>query len=121
MQHQSFSFPHNRLDVFRVALDMAVQAKRVADRVPHGHRSLADQLLRSSGSMVLLVDEGANRYTAGSKRQRYSEARGECGEVAAAAELLAALELVPMAECEELLTLAGRVAAMLTRLLKRFA
>jgi hypothetical protein len=52
MQHQSFSFPHNRLDVFRVALDMAVQAKRVADRVPRGHRSLADQLLRSSGSTV---------------------------------------------------------------------
>ena len=121
MQHQSFSFPHNRLEVFRVALDMAVQAKRVADRVPRGHRSLADQLLRSSGSTVLLIGEGANRYTAGSKRQRYSEASGECGEVAAAAELLAALALVPMTECEELLTLAGRVAAMLTRLLKRFA
>ena len=120
MQHQSFSFPHNRLDVFRVALDMAVQARLVADRVPRGHRSLADQLLRSSGSTVLLIGEGANRYTAGSKRQRYSEAKGECGESAAAAELLAALKLAPVVECEALLTLAGRVAAMLTRLIKRF-
>jgi len=77
MQHQSFSFPHNRLEVFRVALDMAVQAKLVAGRVPRGHRSLADQLLRASGSTVLLICEGANRYTAGSKRQRYSEACGE--------------------------------------------
>ncbi len=121
MQHQTFPFPHNRLEVFQVSLEMASQAKRVADRVPRGHRSLADQLLRSSGSTVLLIGEGANRYTAGAKRQRYSEARGECGEVAAAAKLLSVLELVPQEECEALLGLAGRVAAMLTRLIRRFA
>ena len=121
MQHQAFPFPHNRLEVFQISLEMASQAKRVSDRVPRGHRSLADQLLRSSGSTVLLIAEGANRYTTGSKRQRYSEARGECGEVAAAAELLSVLELVPQVECENLLGLAGRVAAMLTRLIRRFA
>jgi len=121
MQHQAFPFPHNRLEVFQVSLEMASQAKQVADRIPRGHRSLADQLLRSSGSTVLLVGEGANRYTAGAKRQRYSEARGECGEVAAAAELLSVLELAPQSECDALIGLAGRVAAMLTRLLKRFA
>ena len=63
--------------------------------------------------------EGANRYTAGAKRQRYSEARSECGEVAAAAELLAVLGLAPRDECEALLALAGRVGAMLTRLIQR--
>jgi four helix bundle protein len=121
MQHQAFPFPHNRLEVFQISLEMATQAKRVANRVPRGHRTLADQLLRSSGSTVLLIGEGANRYTTGAKRQRYSEARGECGEVAATAELLSVLELVPRKECEALLTMAGRVAAMLTRLIKRFA
>ena len=112
---------HSRFMVCQISLEMASQAKRVADRVPRGHRSLADQLLRSSGSTVLLIGEGANRYTAGAKRQRYSEARGECGEVAAAAKLLSVLELVPQEECEALLGLAGRVAAMLTRLIRRFA
>jgi four helix bundle protein len=121
MQHQAFPFPHTRLEVFQLSLEMASQAKLVADRIPRGHRTLADQLLRSSGSTVLLIGEGANRYTAGAKRQRYSEARGECGEVAAAAELLSVLELVPRKEFEVLLSLAGRVASMLTRLLKRFA
>jgi len=58
MQHQTFPFPHNRLEVFLVSLEMASQAKRVADRVPRGHRSLADQLLRSSGSTVLLIPKG---------------------------------------------------------------
>ena len=46
MQHQTFPFPHNRLEVFQVSLEMASQAKRVADRVPRGHRSLADVLLQ---------------------------------------------------------------------------
>jgi four helix bundle protein len=119
MSAQPFPFPHTRLDVFRVALQLAGQAKALADRVPRGYRSFADQLLRAAGSTVLLIGEGANRYSAGAKRQRYSEARGECGEVAAALEMLAALALVPRAEAEAALALAGRVGAMLTRLLQR--
>ena len=119
MQHPNQTFPHNRLEAYNVALEMAVQAKRLADRIPRGHRSLADQLLRAASSTVLNTAEGANRYTAGAKRQRYSEARSECGEVAAAAELLVALELAPRDECVALLALAGRVGAMLTRLIQR--
>ena len=57
--------------------------------------------------------------SAGQKRQRYSEARGECGEVAAALELLMALDLVPRTEAEATLALAARVGAMLTRLVAR--
>jgi four helix bundle protein len=68
---------------------------------------------------VLLIAEGANRYTAGQKRQRYSEARGESGEVAAAAELLATLRLAPQREADAIIALAGRVAARLTRLIQR--
>jgi four helix bundle protein len=113
------AFPHHKLDAYRVALDMAVVARRVADRVPRGFRSFADQLMRAAGSTVLLIGEGANRYGAAMKRQRYVEARGECGEVAAAAELCAALRLAPEAETAELIELAGRVAAMLTRLAQR--
>jgi four helix bundle protein len=120
MSSPSFPFPHTRLDVFRVALQMAAKAKALADRVPRGYRSFADQLLRAAGSTVLLIGEGANRFSVGAKRQRYSDARGEAGEVAAAAELLATLELVPAKDAREVLQLAGRVAAMLTRLLQRF-
>jgi four helix bundle protein len=119
MSETAFPFPHTKLDVFNVALQMARQAKVVADRVPRGYRSFADQLLRSAGSTVLLIGEGANRYSTGQKRQRYAEARGECGEVAAAAQLLCTLELLPQAQAETLIQLAGRVGAMLTRLLQR--
>lgn len=115
-----FPFPHCRLDAYRVALELAGQAKRLADRVPRGYRSFADQLLRAAGSTVLLIGEGANRYSVGQKRQRYSEARGECGEVACALELLSTLGLVPAKEAATAHQLAARVAAMLTRLLQRF-
>jgi len=119
MQHRSYPFPHNRLEAYSVALEMAVRARRLADRIPRGHRSLADQLLRAASTTVLNTAEGANRYTAGAKRQRYSEARSEGGEVAATAELLLALELAPREECQALQHLAGRVGAMLTRLIQR--
>lgn len=117
MQHPAYPFPHNRLDVFNVALKMASQAKGIADQIPRGHRSLADQLLRASASVVLNIGEGANRTTPGAKRQRYSEARGEAGEVAANAQLLTTLDLIPADTCKALIHLAGRVAAMLTRLI----
>lgn len=114
-----FPFGHHKLDVYRVALEMARRSRHLADRVPRGYRTFADQLLRSAGQTVLLIGEGANRYSAGQKRQRYTEARGEVGEVAACLELLATLCLVPQVEADEIIHLAGRVGAMLTRLIQR--
>lgn len=116
---EPYAFSHKRLDVYRTALRVAERSRKLADRVPRGYRPFADQLLRAAGHTVLLISEGANRYTAGQKRQRYTEARGECGEVAAAAELLATLRLVPELEARQVEQLAGRVAAMLTRLIQR--
>ncbi len=75
--------------------------------------------MRAAGSTVLNIAESANRFTAGQKRQRFTEARGECGEVAAASELLATLGLVPDEEAAGLQHTASRVAAMLTGLIRR--
>ncbi len=52
------TFPHQRLDAYVVALQLACQAKALADRVPRGHRTLADQLMRAAGSTVLNIAEG---------------------------------------------------------------
>lgn len=61
-----------------------------------------------------------NRRAAGDKRQRYSLARGECGELASAVELAAAYNLLIDKQVTELLELAGRTNAMLLRLEQRF-
>jgi four helix bundle protein len=116
----SFRFAHHQLDVYGVALKLVVATRRVMERVPRGHRTIADHALRASASTVLLIAEGANRRTAGDKRQRYSIARGECGEVAAAVEVTNVLGFVDASDAAEVLELAGRVSAMLLRLEQRF-
>ena len=52
---------------------------------------------------------------------RFVESRGECREVAAAADLVVVLELGPQPDAEDLKHLAGRVAAMLTGLIGRLS
>lgn len=113
------SFAHEKLDAYRVALELAGLSTAVAEKIPRGHRNLADHLLRSAANTVLLIAEGANRRGAGLKRQRFVESRGECAEVAAAADLLKVLNLGSTVDSNELKHLAGRVSAMLTRLIAR--
>ena len=118
MSHvQVQSFPHHRLEAFGAALHLAVAARQAADRVPRGHRQLADQLLRAASSTVLNIAEGANRRSAGDKRYRFTMAQGECGECAAAAGLADVLHLVPTADALEVQQRAARVGALLTGLI----
>jgi four helix bundle protein len=113
-------FAHEKLDAYRLALKMAVLAKLVAESIPRGHRNVADHMVRSAANAVLLLAEGANRRTSAEKRQRFVECRGECGEVAAAADLVLLLELTrDSAPAEELKRHAARVSAMLTGLIAR--
>jgi four helix bundle protein len=113
------AFPHDKLDAYRVALKLAAMAKRLAAEIPRGHRSVVDHLLRAASNVVLLLAEGANRRGAAEKRQRFAESRAECGEVAAAADLVLVLDLGSAADAEALKRLAGRVSAMLTGLIGR--
>ena len=68
---------------------------------------------------MLLLAEGANRHGAAQKRQRFVESRGECAEVAAAGDILLVLDIGSQTDAEQLKRLAGRVSAMLTRLIAR--
>ncbi len=73
----------------------------------------------SLASHQRLLAEGANRRGAALKRQRFNESRGECGEVAAAADLLVTLEVGDPVLLAALKQRASRVSAMLTRLIGR--
>ena len=114
-------FPHDKLAAYQVAVEVATEVKPVADAIPRGYRALADQMLRASMSTVLLIAEGANRRGAGEKRQRYSLARGECGELAAALEVAGAWGLVDGEVAAAIRAKSGRVGAMLTALERRWA
>jgi four helix bundle protein len=117
---RKLGFPHHSLDAYGVALDLAKQARQLATRVPRAHATLADHLLRSAGHSVLLLAEGAGRMHDGEKRQRYVEARGECGEAAAACELLLTYGVIDPFAADEYLRLADRLGRMLTGLVNRY-
>jgi four helix bundle protein len=70
---------------------------------------------------VLLLAEGANRRGSSEKRQRLVERRGECGEVAAAGDLIAAFQLASQADADAVKARASRVAAMLTVMIRRLS
>ena len=120
MSDCSVVFPHHKLDAYNVSVEFAVAVRALIERMPRGNANLADQLSRASVSTVTNIAEGANRLGTGEKRQKFSIDRGEVGEAAACIELAAALGLVPRPEAEAALVLAGRIAAMLTRLIQRF-
>ena len=111
-------FNHHQLEVYGLSLELTRMAHAVVKELPRGSGRLADQLRRASIAVPLLIAEGASRTTCGQKRQRYTEARGETGEVAAAVEVAMMLGLAD-ATVEPAHELAGRVAAMLTRLIRR--
>ncbi len=120
MNHSpSSSFPHHKMEVYTVGLEMLRAAKTLSDEVPRGYRSFAVQLLRSAGAGVAGTTEGLNRRTAGMKRDAFGRARAEVGEAAGHAECLVVMGLVDAEEAREFIQLASRVAAMLTRLVQR--
>ena len=113
-------FPHHQLDVYRVAIRLALSVEELMCTVPRGHSDMTSQLRRASKAVVLLIAEGANKRARGEKRLRYDQARGECGETAAGIELGLALNLVCTEDAHEALELAARVNQMLTKLGQRW-
>ena len=119
MSFEAHEFTHRKLEAFRCSLEMARQAKGIADGIPRGYRCFADQLLRSSGATVLLVAEGANRRAKGQKRQRFEEALGECGESAGNVEMLWTIGLCKQTTAEDFANVAGRTMALVAGLVRR--
>ena len=115
----TFNFYHHKLEVYGMAVELLQEVNLIAKKIPRGYRSFADQLLRAAGETVALIGEGANRYTAGQKRQRFTEARGEAGEVAVHIEAITVMELIGEDDAFSVLHKADRICAMLTRLIRR--
>src|SRR5687767_3446368 len=107
---------HERLDVYRVALEFVVVASEVAERMPKGRAYLADQLQRAATSIVLNIAEGAGEFAPAEKARFYRIARRSATESAAVLDVCRKLNLddakLHAAGREHLL----RIVAMLVRL-----
>jgi four helix bundle protein len=119
MDTTPFRFAHHKLHAWQVAHELADRVQEIVERLPPARAAIADQLLRAATGTEALLAEGANRYTKRMKRQRFIEARGECGETASHLERLWRYHELSDQELSEMLTLADRVCAMLTGLIHR--
>ena len=112
-------FPHQRLDAYRVAMELFRGVETLTANWPHGHADLKDQMRRSAAATVRNLVEGASRVHVRDKCARFAIAGGECAECAATIEMAEALGLASRMEAKRLTSLAGRVGAMVVGLMRR--
>ena len=111
-------FDHERLDVYRKAIEFVVLANDVVEQLPRGRGYLADQLQRAATSIPLNVAEGAGEFAPKEKARFYRMARRSATESAAVLDVCHSLGLL-----DEKRNAAGRVlllevVAMLVRLVR---
>src|SRR5687768_54137 len=111
---------HERLDVYRLALDFLVFAHQVIETLPRGRGHLADQLTRASTSIVLNLAEGAGKVSKADKRRYYLTARGSATESAALLDVCLRLRIIGEADHRAGKATVVRVVSMLIKLAMSF-
>ena len=109
-------FDHERLDVYRVAMELIVLVDEIIEQLPRGRGYLTDQLHRAGTSMLLNVAEGAGEYAENEKMRFYRMARRSGTETAAILELGKNLKLIDEARYGKSRELLIRIISMLTKM-----
>jgi len=110
--------PRWRLDVYRVGLEFFAGTEKAAASLPKGYADMKDQMRRSAAATVRHIAEGAGRWSAKDKANRYVIALSECEECATTLEMAAIVGVLPEAEVAELVALTDRIGAISTRLVQ---
>jgi four helix bundle protein len=118
MIHNEHTPAHQRLDAYRVAIDLFRGVEAAASRFPRGYADMKDQLRRATGAIVRNIAEGANRFHPADKMARFLVARGEAGECEATLEMAQIVGAVPGPEATALRRLAARVSALIGGLIR---
>jgi four helix bundle protein len=86
-------FDHERMDVYRRALEFVRVAATIRQKLVPGHGALADQLDRAAVSTALNIAEGAGEFARREKARFHRIARRSAMESAAILDVVRALEL----------------------------
>ena len=113
LELESKPLPHEKLDVFRVAIELVEHVAQLHAR--RGASSAVEQLRRASNSIALNIAEACGKQ--GKDRQRFfTIARGSALESAAALRVLLAMGAIGAGEHGTGRGLCERLYAMLTKL-----
>ncbi len=111
----TYSLPHHKLVAYGVAKELLVAVRETHVR----DSGLRDQALRAAKSACLNCAEGAGRVTRADKARIFTIARAEAGEAAAAIEIAALSGDANDGDVERVASIANRLIAMLTGLIRR--
>jgi four helix bundle protein len=109
---------HEKLDVYRLAIQFVALARKIIRAIPRGNGDLVDQLRRASHSVPLLIAEGVGKTTAAHQRRYFSDARGSALESAACLDVLQEEGLITAELWGQGKALLERQVAMLTKMCK---
>jgi four helix bundle protein len=114
-----YTFDHEKLDVYRAAIEFVVLVDKIVEHFPRGRAYLADQLLRAGSSISLNIAEGAGEYSSSEKSRFYRIAKRSATECAGIFDICKQLGIVN----EELFVkgreLLGRIVAMLIKMVQK--
>ncbi len=114
-------FGHERLDVYRLAIEYVASSYRIAKSLNGPERHARDQWPRAAQSIPLNIAEGNGKQSLKDKNRFFEIARGSALECAAIHDVLLSFEAI-----DSELNLVGksdlkRIVSMLTRLIQRTA
>lgn len=111
-------FDHEKLDVYRSAIQFVAVADDIVETLPRGRAYLADQLHRAATSVALNIAEGAGEFAKAEKARFYRMAKRSATECAAVLDVCRQLQLVAPKQLEEARGLLMRIVSMLTKMVK---
>jgi len=112
-------FDHERLDVYRLAIQYVTSSYRIAKLLNGPERHARDQWLRAAQSIPLNIAEGNGKQSLKDKNRFFEIARGSALECAAIHDILSAFEAIDSDLNRDGKTKLKRIVSMSTRLIQR--
>jgi four helix bundle protein len=112
-------FDHDKLDVYRLAIDYVADSFEIAKGLAGLHRHARDQWLRAAQSIPLNIAEGNGKRGMKDRARYFDIARGSALECAAIQDVLVISRGIEIQASDRLKAKLKRIVAMLTRLALR--
>ena len=113
-------FDHDRLDVYRLAIEYVADAFDVSKSLGGLHRHARDQWLRAAQSIPLNIAEGNGKRSLKDRARFFDIARGSAFECAAIQDVLAVSGGLDEAASRDMKLKLKRIVSMLTRMAMKF-
>jgi four helix bundle protein len=111
-------FDHEKLDVYRAAIELIILIDGVVENLPRGRAYLADQVQRAGSSIPLNIAEGAGEYSSSEKCRFYRMAKRSTTECAAIFDVCLRLKLIEESKYLQIRQLLVRIVSMLIKMSK---